>query len=88
MYCELKRTAWALENYLVFQNGALNTTNTTKVETIIQLLRAIKDVLISDFDHLENEDPLEHLEKLSRLDIVPGIDEAISYCLQMQEVVQ
>lgn len=87
MYYELKRTAWALENYLIFQNGALNTTNTANVETIIQLLRAIKDAIKSDLDHLENEDPLEHIETLSRLGISPGVDEVINYCQQIQDIV-
>jgi hypothetical protein len=86
MYYELSRTIRTLENYFVYD--VYGPVNATKVEFIIQSLKAIKNTITSDFDIIENEDPLDHLEKYSRLGIGLSVDEVINYCQQIQEVVQ
>jgi hypothetical protein len=85
IYYELRRTAWALESYFVGPYARARI-NTTKVATIAQALRAIHDPFV-DFDMLKNEEPIERLEEYSRAGFCISVDEVISYCQQIQEIV-
>ena len=77
LYYELRKTAHVMENYFV--HDLYGPINATKVESIAELLYKIGSPF-AGFDLLKNKDPLKNLYN-------SDVNEVISYCRQIQEIV-